>query len=132
MRITLTNVLVDDQAKALAFYTEVLGFRKHHDVPVGEYSWLTVVSPEQPDGPELLLEPDTHPAAKTYRDALTADGIPSAQFTVDDVHAEHARLSAAGVEFTQPPTDLGTVVAAVFDDTCGNLIQIVTPAPEPA
>ena len=100
MRITLTNVLVDDQAKALAFYTEVLGFQKHHDVPVGEYSWLTVVSPEQPDGPELLLEPDAHPAAKTHRDALTADGIPSAQFTVDDVHAEHERLSAAGVEFT--------------------------------
>jgi len=132
MRITLTNVIVDDQAKALAFYTEVLGFQKHHDMPVGDYSWLTVVSPEQPDGPELLLEPAAHPAAKTSRDALTADGIPSAQFTVDDVHAEHERLRAAGVEFTLPPTDLGTVVAAVFEDTCGNLIQIITPAPEPA
>ncbi len=131
MRITLTNVVVDDQTKALAFYTEVLGFRKHHDVPVGEYSWLTVVSPEQPDGPELLLESAAHPASKTFRDALVADGIPSAQFTVDDVHAEHARLQAAGVEFTQPPTDLDTVVAAIFDDTCGNLIQIVTPAPSP-
>ena len=131
MRITLTNVLVDDQAKALAFYTEVLGFQKHHDEPVGEYSWLTVVSPEQPDGPELLLEPAAHPAAKPFRDALTADGFPSAQFTVDDVHAEHERLRAAGVEFTQPPTDLGTVVAAIFNDTCGNLIQIVTPAPRP-
>ena len=106
----MTNVIVDDQAKALAFYTEVLGFQKHHDVPVGEYSWLTVVSPEQPDGPELLLEPAAHPAAKTYRDALTADGVPSAQFTVDDVHAEHERLRAAGVEFTLAPTDLGTVV----------------------
>ena len=132
MRITLTNVIVDDQAEALAFYTEVLGFRKHHDVPVGEYSWLTVVSPEQPDGPELLLEPAAHPAARASRDALTADGVPSAQFTVDDVHAEHARLVAAGVEFAQPPTDVGTVVMAVFDDTCGNLIQIVTPAPRPA
>jgi len=132
MRITLTNVIVDDQAEALAFYTEVLGFRKHHDVPVGEFSWLTVVSPEQPDGPELLLEPAAHPAARASRDALTADGIPSAQFTVDDVHAEHARLLAAGVEFAQPPTDVGTVVMAVFDDTCGNLIQIVTPAPRPA
>ena len=128
MRITLTNVIVDDQAKALAFYTEVLGFQKHHDEPVGEYSWLTVVSPEQPDGPELLLEPAAHPATKAFRDALTADGIPSAQFTVDDVHAEHARLRAAGVEFTQPPIDLGTVVSAVFDDTCGNRIQIVAPA----
>ena len=88
MRITLTNVIVDDQARALAFYTEVLGFQKHHDVPVGDYSWLTVVSPEQPDGPELLLEPAAHPAARTSRDALTADGFPSAQFTVDDVHAE--------------------------------------------
>lgn len=132
MRITLTNVIVNDQAEALAFYTEVLGFRKHHDVPVGEYSWLTVVSPEQPDGPELLLEPAAHPAARASRDALTADGIPSAQFTVDDVHAEHTRLLAAGVEFAQPPTDVGTVVMAVFDDTCGNLIQIVTPAPRPA
>ncbi len=132
MRITLTSVIVNDQAEALAFYTEVLGFRKYHDVPVGEYSWLTVVSPEQPDGPELLLEPAAHPAARASRDALTADGIPSAQFTVDDVHAEHARLLAAGVEFAQPPTDVGPVVMAVFDDTCGNLIQIVTPAPRPA
>lgn len=105
MRITLTNVIVDDQTKALAFYTEVLGFQKHRDVPVGEYSWLTVVSREQPDGPELLLEPAAHPTAKTFRDALRADGLPSAQFTVDDVFAEHARLCAAGIEFTQPPTE---------------------------
>lgn len=131
MRITLTTVFVDDQAKALAFYTDVLGFQKHHDEPVGAYSWLTVVSPEQPDGPELLLEPAAHPAARTYRDALAADGFPSAQFTVDDVRSEHARLSAAGVEFTQPPTDLGTVESAIFDDTCGNLIQIVTAVPPP-
>ena len=131
MRITLANVIVDDQAKALAVYTEILGFQKHHDMPVGDYSWLTVVSPEQPDGPELLLEPAAHPATKTFRDALTADGIPAAQFTVDDVHAEYARLRAAGIEFTQPPTDDGTGVSAIFDDTCGNLIEIVTPEPTP-
>ena len=127
MRITLTNVIVDDQSKALAVYTEIFGFQKHHDMPVGDYSWLTVVSPEQPDGPELLLEP----ATKTFRYALTADGIPAAQFTVDDVHAEYARLRAAGIEFTQPPTDDGTGVSAIFDDTCGNLIAIVTPEPTP-
>lgn len=127
MRITLTSVFVDDQRAALAFYTNVLGFRVHHDIPLGENYWLTVVSSEQPDGPELLLEPADHPAVKAYRDAIVADGIPAAQFTVDDVHGEHDRLAAAGVVFTQPPTDLGTVVTAVFEDTCGNLIQIVTP-----
>ena len=131
MRITLTNVIVDDQAEALAVYTEILGFQKHHDMPVGDYSWLTVISPEQPDGPELLLEPAAHPATKTFRDALTADGIPATQFTVDDVHAECARLRAVGIEFTQPPTDHGTGVSAIFDDTCGNLIAIVTPEPTP-
>jgi catechol 2,3-dioxygenase-like lactoylglutathione lyase family enzyme len=125
MRISLTSVYVDDQAKALAFYTDVLGFQKHHDVPVGDDSWLTVVAPSAPDGPELLLEPAGHPAVKPYRDALVADGIPLAQFAVDDVEAEYDRLCAAGVEFTQPPTDLGPVTAAVFDDTCGNLIQII-------
>ena len=126
MRITLTNVFVDNQAKALAFYTDVLGFKKHHDIPLGEDSWLTVVSPSAPDGPELLLEPSSHPAVKPFRDALAEDGIPSAQFAVDDVHAEYERLVAAGVLFTQGPTDLGQAVVAVFDDTCGNLIQIVT------
>jgi catechol 2,3-dioxygenase-like lactoylglutathione lyase family enzyme len=126
MRISLTSVYVDDQAKALTFYTDVLGFQKHHDVPLGDHSWLTVVSPSAPDGPELLLEPAGHPAVKPYRDALAADGIPLAQFAVDDVEAEYDRLRAAGVEFTQPPTDLGTVTVAVFDDTCGNLIQIIT------
>jgi catechol 2,3-dioxygenase-like lactoylglutathione lyase family enzyme len=125
MKISLTSVYVDDQAKALAFYTDVLGFRKHHDVPLGEDSWLTVVSPSAPDGPELLLEPAGHPAVKPYRDALVADGIPLAQFAVDDVEAEYDRLRAAGVEFTQPPTDLGPVTTAVFDDTCGNLIQLI-------
>lgn len=125
MRISLTSLYVDDQRKALAFYTDVLGFRKHHDVPIGDDSWLTVVSPAAPDGPELLLEPAGHPAVQPYRDALVADGIPLAQFAVDDVEAEYDRLCAAGVEFTQPPTDLGPVTAAVFDDTCGNLIQII-------
>jgi catechol 2,3-dioxygenase-like lactoylglutathione lyase family enzyme len=126
MRISMTSVFVDDQAKALAFYTDVLGFQKHHDIPLGGASWLTVVSPSEPDGPELLLEPAGHPAVKPYRDALVADGIPLAQFAVDDVEAEFDRLRAAGVEFTQLPTDVGTAIVAVFDDTCGNLIQIVT------
>jgi len=126
MRISLTSLFVDDQAKALTFYTDVLGFQKHHDIPLGDDSWLTVVSPEEPDGPQLLLEPAGHPAVKPYRDALVADGIPLAQFAVDDVEAEYERLRGAGVEFIQPPTDLGTATVAVFDDTCGNLIQIIT------
>lgn len=127
MRIQLTSIYVDDQRDALAFYTDVLGFRVRQDVPLGEDAWLTVVSPDQPDGPELLLEPSSHPAVAPYRDALVADGIPLAQFAVDDVHAEHERLTARGVEFLQPPTDVGPVVVAVFDDTCGNLVQIVAP-----
>ncbi len=125
MRISLTSLFVDDQAKALAFYTDVLGFQKHRDVPLGDDSWLTVVSPSAPDGPELLLEPARHPAVKPYRDALVAEGIPLAQFAVDDVQAEYDRLRAAGVTFTQPPTELETVTVAVFDDACGNLIQII-------
>ncbi|CAM5291575.1 VOC family protein [Streptomyces pilosus] len=129
MRIHLTSVFVDDQAEALRFYTEVLGFVKKHDVPVGEKDrWLTVVSPEQPDGTELLLEPVGHPAAKAYRDALVTDGIPLAQFEVDDVAAEYARLSDRGVRFTQEPLEMGPVTTAVLDDTCGNLIQLVTPS----
>jgi predicted enzyme related to lactoylglutathione lyase len=124
MRINLTSVLVDDQAKALTFYTEVLGFEKKTDFAAGEDRWLTVVSPEDPDGVELVLEPDSHPAAGPYKRALVADGIPLTSFAVDDVEAEHARLVAAGVEFTQPPTEMGPMTTAVFDDTCGNLIQI--------
>jgi catechol 2,3-dioxygenase-like lactoylglutathione lyase family enzyme len=124
MRIHLTSVLVDDQATALKFYTEVLGFVPKTDVPTGEYRWLTVVSPENPDGTELLLEPGSHPAAKPYRAALVADGIPYTAFAVDDVHAEYARLTGLGVRFTQEPTDMGPVATAVFDDTCGNLIQL--------
>ncbi|MFJ6016298.1 VOC family protein [Streptomyces sp. NPDC092952] len=127
MRIHLTSVFVDDQARALRFYTEILGFTKKHDVPLGGTDrWLTVVSPEDPDGTELLLEPAGHPAARTYRDALVADGIPLAQFAVDDVRAEHERLSALGVRFVQDPTEMGPVTTAVLDDTCGNLIQIAT------
>jgi catechol 2,3-dioxygenase-like lactoylglutathione lyase family enzyme len=124
MKIVITSVLVDDQAKALQFYTDVLGFVKKVDVPVGDARWLTVVSGEDPNGPELLLEPDEHPAAKPFKHALVQDGIPFTSFAVSDIHGEFERLSAAGVKFTQPPVDLGPVTTAVFDDTCGNLIQI--------
>ena len=124
IRIAMTSVFVDDQAKALAFYTEKLGFTPKTDVPAGEYRWLTVVSPADPDGVELLLEPDGHPAAGPFKEALVADGIPFTQFAVDDVYAEVERLKGLGVEFTQEATDLGPVVTAVLDDTCGNLIQI--------
>lgn len=124
MRITVTSVWVDDQAKALSFYTDILGFVKKTDVPVGDYSWLTVVSPQDPDGVELLLEPDGHPAAKPLKSALVEDGIPFTSFTVDDIHAEYDRLRALGVHFTQAPLDHGPVLTAVLDDTCGNLIQI--------
>ncbi|KJF24358.1 VOC family protein [Rhodococcus sp. ACPA4] len=129
MQIKLTSIFVDDQRAALAFYTDVLGFTKHHDIPLGEDAWLTVVSPEAPDGPQLLLEPAKHPAVKPYRDALAEEGIPLAQFAVEDVEAEHARLTEKGVVFTQAPTDIGTAVIAVFDDTCGNLIQIIAEKP---
>jgi catechol 2,3-dioxygenase-like lactoylglutathione lyase family enzyme len=125
MRINLTSVFVDDQRAALAFYTDVLGFLKHRDIPLGSDSWLTVVSPEAPDGPELLLEPSSHPAVKPYRDAPVKDGIPLAQFAVDDIERVYTRLTDKGVVFTQPPTDVGPAMVAVFDDTCGNLIQIV-------
>jgi catechol 2,3-dioxygenase-like lactoylglutathione lyase family enzyme len=125
MRIYVTSVFVDDQAKALAFYTETLGFVKKTDIPLGEASWLTVVAPDDPDGTELLLEPDVHPAAKPFKAALVADGIPLTSFAVDDVDAEYERLRALGIRFTQPPTEMGPTTTAVFDDTCGNLIQIV-------
>ncbi|MGW0481314.1 VOC family protein [Nonomuraea sp. NPDC003214] len=124
MRIHLTSVFVDDQEKALRFYTDVLGFVKKNDVPLGGDRWLTVVSPEAPDGTELLLEPDGHPAVKPYKAALAADGIPAASFAVDDVTAEFERLRALGVTFTQEPLEMGPVTTAVLDDTCGNLIQI--------
>ncbi|MFD5246478.1 VOC family protein [Amycolatopsis sp. NPDC058340] len=126
IRINITSVFVDDQAKALDFYTGKLGFIKKHDVPTGDARWLTVVSPANPDGVELLLEPDGHPAAKPFKKALAGDGIPFTQFAVDDVYAEVERLKGLGVEFTQDPVDMGPVVTAVFDDTCGNLIQLAT------
>ncbi|MGD9485416.1 VOC family protein [Streptomyces sp. TRM70308] len=127
MKIHLTSVFVDDQAKAEHFYTEILGFVKKHDLPLGEGArWLTVVAPDEPESTELLLEPAGHPAVKPYRDALVKDGIPLAQFAVDDVEAEYARLHALGVRFTQEPLAMGPVTTAVFDDTCGNLIQIAT------
>ena len=128
MRINVTSVLVDDQAKALTFYTDVLGFVKKTDLPAGGARWLTVVSPEAPDGVELLLEPDEHPAARPFKEALVADGMPFTSFAVDDVQAEFDRLSAKGVTFVQPPTAMGPVTTAVFDDTCGNLIQIASMA----
>ena len=124
MRIHLSSVLVDDQKKALQFYTEVLGFEKKTEVPMGEVSWLTVVSPEEPDGTELVLEPDSHPAVKPFKAAMVADGIPWTSFAVADAQAEYERLTARGVRFTQPPVDHGPVITAVLDDTCGNLIQI--------
>ncbi|WP_167045230.1 VOC family protein [Salinibacterium sp. ZJ454] len=127
-RINVTSVFVDDQAKALAFYTEKLGFVLKNDVPVGQFRWLTVVGADDPDGVELLLEPDDHPAAKAYKRALVQDGVPAASFAVDDVAAAHRELEAQGVTFTQPPTPMGPVVTAVLDDTCGNLIQLASPA----
>ena len=124
MRINVMSVMVDDQAKALRFYTGVLGFVKKQDVPVGAHRWLTVVSPDDPEGTELVLEPDVHPAAKPWKEALVDDGIPYTSFAVEDVQAEYYRLSAQGVRFTQEPLEMPTVTTAVLDDTCGNLIQI--------
>jgi catechol 2,3-dioxygenase-like lactoylglutathione lyase family enzyme len=132
MRIQLTSIYVDDQRAALDFYTNVLGFTVRHDIPLGNDFWLTVVSPDSPDGPELLLEPAGHPAVKPYRDALVEDGIPLAQFAVDDVDAEYERLTGRGVTFTQPPTDIGPAVIAVLDDTCGNLVQLIAEKPTTA
>jgi catechol 2,3-dioxygenase-like lactoylglutathione lyase family enzyme len=126
MRINVTSVLVDDQDKALRFYTDVLGFAKKTEIPLGDARWLTVVSPEEPEGTELLLEPDGHPAAKPFKQALVEDGIPFTSFAVDDVQEEFERLRSLGVRFTQEPVEAGAVTTAVFDDTCGNLIQIAS------
>ena len=128
MRIVVTSVLVDDQEKALRFYSDVLGFVKKEDIPLGEARWLTVVSPDNPEGTELLLEPDAHPAAGPFKRALVEDGIPFTSFAVDDVQAEYERLRALGVRFVQEPVAIGPVTTAVFDDTCGNLIQIAQKA----
>jgi catechol 2,3-dioxygenase-like lactoylglutathione lyase family enzyme len=124
VRIVVTSVLVDDQDKALAFYTNVLGFVKKKDIPLGDARWLTVVGKGDENGTELLLEPDKHPAAGPFKQALVQDGIPYTSFGVDDVNQEYERLKSKGVRFTQPPVNLGMVTTAVFDDTCGNLIQI--------
>jgi catechol 2,3-dioxygenase-like lactoylglutathione lyase family enzyme len=123
LRISVTSVFVDDQAKALAFYTDKLGFRPGYDVPAGDYRWLTVG--DDHSDVQLLLEPDAHPAAQAFKSALVADGIPYTQFAVPDVTAAHAELVERGVVFTQPPTVMGPVTTAILDDTCGNLIQIV-------
>ena len=124
MKIKLTSVFVDDQEKALRFYTDVLGFVNKRDIPVGAARWLTVVSPEEPDGTELLLEPSDNPAAKTFKKAIFEQGIPAAAFAVDDIRKEYERLSKVGVSFTVKPTNAGPAIVAVFDDTCGSLIQI--------
>ena len=124
MKINLTSVFVDDQEKALRFYTDVLGFVKKTEIPMGEVRWLTVVGPGEPDGVELLLEPSGHPAVGPFKRALVDDGIPYASFAVEDVRREYERLRSAGVHFTQPPVEMGPVTTAVLDDTCGNLIQI--------
>jgi catechol 2,3-dioxygenase-like lactoylglutathione lyase family enzyme len=128
MRINITSVFVDDQEKALRFYTEVLGFVKKHDIPLGEDRWLTVVSADEPEGTQLLLEPDRHPAVRPFKEALVADGIPCTSFAVDDINNEYARLRELGVRFTQEPLEMGPVTTAVLDDTCGNLIQIASQA----
>ena len=125
MKIYVTSVFVDDQDKAEKFYTDVLGFQVKNDVPLGENRWLTVVSGEDPQGTELLLEPSDHPAVKPYRDALVSDGIPAHSFQVTNLDAERKRLGEQGVVFVQEPMDAGPVRMAVFDDTCGNLIQLI-------
>jgi len=124
MKIKVTSVYVDDQEKALHFYTDVLGFVKKNDIPLGAARWLTVVAPNDREGTELVLEPDSHPAVGPFKSALVQDGIPFTSFAVEDVHAEYERLCSAGVVFTQPPVTMGPVTTAVLDDTCGNLIQL--------
>lgn len=125
MRIYVASVFVHDQSKALDFYTRMLGFKVKNDVPLGEHRWLTVVSPEDPEGTELLLEPSDHPAVKPYKAALVEDGIPATSFQVDNVDSEYDRLRSLGVSFTREPMDAGPVRMAVLDDTCGNLIQLI-------
>ncbi len=125
MKMYMKSISVDDQSKALDFYTNKLGFVVKHDIPPGQHRWLTLVSAEEAEGVELGLEPNVHPASRAYQEALVADGIPVSAFSVDDIDAEVAKLEAAGVEFIQPPVKAGGATMAVFDDTCGNLIQLV-------
>ena len=124
MKIKLNSVIVQDQEHALQFYTDVLGFEKKVDIPLGEFRWLTVVSPDEPDGTQLVLEPNAHPAAAPYQKGLYESGVPLTSLSVDDIQGEFERLKEVGVTFTMEPTDVGTAILAVFDDTCGNLIQI--------
>ncbi len=125
MKMYIKSVLVDDQAKALAFYADVLGFQIKHNIPMGEHSWITLVSPDEAGEVELALEPNAYPAAAEFQAKLLADGIPWTAFRVDNVENEYRRLSELGVEFTQTPTQAGDIRLAVFNDSCGNLIQIV-------
>lgn len=127
MQIKFTSILVDDQSKALAFYTEVLGFRKLSDIPMGEYRWLTVVSPDGVAGAEVVLEPMAFPPARTWQTALFEAGIPATAFITNDIDAEYARLSARGVKFRGEPKPMGPIKAVVFEDSCGNLINLVQP-----
>jgi predicted enzyme related to lactoylglutathione lyase len=127
VRIKLTSIMVDDQEKALRFYTEILGFKKKHDIPVGEYRWITVTSPEGPDDLELGLEPNVNPAGKAFQEAMFLQGIPLAAFEVTDIADEFTRLTAKGVSFTRPPVQAGPVTIAIIADTCGNLIQLYQP-----
>jgi glyoxylase I family protein len=129
MQIKLTSIMVDDQDKALRFYTEVLGFKRKHDIPVGEYRWITVTSPEGPDDVELALEPNANPAGKAFQEAMFSQGIPISAFEVADIAAEFSRLTAHGVAFIRQPTPAGPVTIAIFADTCGNLIQLYQPVP---
>ncbi|QOT00366.1 VOC family protein [Brevibacterium sp. JNUCC-42] len=124
MKIKLTSIFVDDQDKALTFYTEVLGFVKKNELPAGEFKWLTVVSPEGPDDIELLLEPLGHPAAKTFQKEMFEAAIPLTAFAVEDIHKEYERMKKLGVVFKTKPIDMGGTAIAVFNDTCGNLIQL--------
>lgn len=125
MKIIVTSIFVQDQDRALKFYTETLGFVKKHDIPMGKFRWITVVSPDEQNGTELVLEPDDHPAAKEYQKKISAEGIPATMFGVADIHQEYQRLLEYGVKFTMQPTKMGEFTIAVFDDTCGNLIQII-------
>jgi catechol 2,3-dioxygenase-like lactoylglutathione lyase family enzyme len=125
MKIIVTSIFVQDQDKALEFYTKKLGFIIKDDVPTGEFRWITLVSPEENNGTELLLEPNDHPAAKEYQEKIFADGIPATMFGVADIRNEYTRLVEKGVKFTMEPTEMGSFTIAVFDDACGNLIQII-------
>ncbi len=125
MKISISSIFVDDQDKALKFYTEIMGFVKNKDLPLGEFRWLTVVSPDGPGDIELLLEPNQNPAARTFQKAIFDQGIPTTLFTVDDIRSEFERLKRLGVAFTMEPVEMDEVIMAVLDDTCGNLIQLV-------